>query len=50
VELIKADLLSTEVLRGAAEVAGEADDVGEVSLQSPWAVVAEFQVVEKALA
>jgi len=49
VELVKADLLGAELFGRAAEVPGEADDVGEVRLQRPGAVVAQLQVVEKAL-
>jgi hypothetical protein len=50
VELVKTAILGAELFRGAAEVAGEADDRGEVGFQGPRAVVAQLQVVEKALA
>jgi hypothetical protein len=50
VELIGANLLGAELSRGAAEVAGEVDEVAQVGLLGAGAVVAEAEVIEEALA
>jgi hypothetical protein len=50
VQLVGADLGGPELLGGAAEVAGEAHDGRGVGLDGAWAVVAELQILDKALA
>ena len=49
VELIVANVLGAESIRGTVEVPGEARDVVEVGLLGAGAVVTQAQVVEKAL-
>src|SRR6185437_15022210 len=49
VQLVGADFLRAEQVGGAAEVAGEANEVAQVGLARARAVVAQVEVVEKAL-
>src|SRR5205814_1926082 len=50
VELEGANLIGTQLIGGATEVAGEASDAGEVSFDGLWSVVAEAEVIGHALA
>jgi hypothetical protein len=50
VQLVEAEVLGVEVLRGAAEVAGEEGDAADVGLDGAGAVVAALQVLGQALA
>jgi hypothetical protein len=50
VQLVLADVLGAELVGGASEVAGEADDGADVGADGARGVVAQPQVVDQALA
>jgi hypothetical protein len=50
VQLVLADVLGAELVGGLSEVAGEADDGGDVGADGAKGVVAQAQVVDEPLA